>query len=451
MINKSELQSLITTDFIDEIFQKATQSSFVMANATRLPNMTGSKTEINILSELPMAYWTNYDTEHRRLSKLALEGKTIMAQEMNVIVPISLIASQDAKNGGNLRQLIIDRGAEAFGKKFDQAVLTGFDKPRYFREGVIPSAIAVGATVTQTGSLYSAISDAMAFVENSDYEPSAIVGGLGLKAAFRNMLDSSGRPITGTEVDSLPKTYLKNGSWDKKMAKLLVGDFKQIYYSVRQEIEVEVWTEATIKDPDRIDSNGKPVEYNLAQQRMIAIMMTMRLGWEIPNPISIETESNNPVNYFPFAIVAPTDATIPNNLTLSVTIKKDETNVVEGADVFIGGNKRVTDATGVASIKVQPNKAYQISVWAEGYKKYDYEVFIENEDKEITLTLTEYARYYGISTENPDAKTVNVPESLVQTSTTIDVTEKGNGTNAPVKTGTKSTSTKEEQPTKEEN
>lgn len=434
MINKEQLQALMTPDFIDGIFQKATESSFVMKNATRLPNMTGARTEINILSELPMAYWTNYDTEHRRLSQLALEGKTIIAQEMNVIVPISIIALNDAKNGGNLKQLIIDRCAEAFGKKFDQAVITGADKPRYFREGIIPSAIAVNASVTETGTLYQAVSDAMALVEESDYEPSAIIGGLNLKAAFRNMLDTNGRPITGTEIDSLPKAYLKNGSWDKKLAKLVVGDFKQVYYAVRQEIETDILTEATIKDPNHVDSNGNPIEYNLAQQRMIAIMMTMRLGWEIPNPVSIETESNNPVNYFPFAIVAPTGSTIPNTQTLNVKVTSNGTNPIEGADVFIGGNKRVTDATGKASIKVQPNTAYQITVWAEGYKKYDYEAFVESAEKTVTLTLTEVPRYYGISKQNPDTTEVEVPETLVQSSTKKKVEKEGIGTDAPVKT-----------------
>ncbi len=433
MINKEQLQALMTPDFINGIFQKATESSFVMKNATRLPNMTGARTEINILSELPMAYWTNYDTEHRRLSQLALEGKTIIAQEMNVIVPISIIALNDAKNGGNLKQLIIDRCAEAFGKKFDQAVITGADKPRYFREGIIPSAIAVNASVTESNSLYQAVSDAMALVEESDYEPSAIIGGLNLKSAFRNMLDSNGRPITGTEIDSLPKTYLKNGSWDKKMAKLVVGDFKQVYYAVRQEIETDILTEATIKDPNHVDSNGNPIEYNLAQQRMIAIMMTMRLGWEIPNPVSIETESNNPVNYFPFAIVAPTASTIPNTQTLNVKVTTNGTDPIEGADVFIGGNKRVTDATGKASIKVQPNTAYQITVWAEGYKKYDYEAFVESTEKTVTLTLTEVPRYYGISKKNPDTTEVEVPESLVQTSTKKKVEKEGIGTDAPTK------------------
>ncbi len=444
MINKAQIQPLINPEFINDIFQKAAKSSFVMANATRLPNMTGSTSELTILNELPVAYWTDYDTEHRRLTKLSLAGKTIVAKEAHVLVPLSIIAINDAKNGGNIRQLIIDRGGEAIGKLFDQAVIIGKNKPRGFREGVVPSAIAVGATVTQSGSLYTAVSDAMALVEASDYEPNGIVGGLGLKAAFRNMLDTSGRPITGTEVDSLPKTFLNNGSWDKNVASLIVGDWKQVYYSVRQEMEVDVFTEATIKDPNFVDSNGNPIEYNLAQERMIAIMLTMRIGWEIPNPISIETESNNPVNYFPFAIVAPTGATVPNNLTLTVNVTSDGNTAVQGADVFIGGNKRVTDATGKATIKVQPNTNYSVSIYADGYAKYNYETYIESENKEISLTLTEFPRYYGISKEDPNTKVLNVPEGLVQTSTDMDVTKDGKGTDAPTKAKTSEQSNSKE-------
>ncbi len=435
MINNEQLQSLFTPDYVSGIFQKATESSFVLKNATRLQDMTGKTMELNILSELPTAYWTDYDIEHRRLTKMALEGKTIVAKEAHVLVPIAKTALADAKT--DIESILKERAAEAIGQLIDEAVILGRNKPRSFREGVVPSAIAVGATVTQTGSLYEAIDKAMSFVEESDYEPNGVVGGLGLKSAFRNMLDKSGQPITGTEIDSIQKSFLKNGAWDKKVAKLIVGDWKQVYYSVRQEMEVEVFTEATIEDPNRIDSNGKPVTYNLAQQRMIAIMLTMRLGWEIPNPISIETESNNPVNYFPFAIVAPTDATIPNNLTLTLKVTTDGTTPVAGANVYVGGIKRVSDETGAISVKVQPKTSYTVDVWANGYFAHSQEIAISSADKEVTLTLTEYPRYYGISSANPDAKTVDVPETLKQTSTTIDVSKEGNGTDAPTKAKSK--------------
>ncbi len=431
MINNEQLQALFTPDYVSGIFQKATKSSFVMANATRLRNMTGKTMELNILSELPMAYWTDYDIEHRKLTQLSLQGKTIIAKEIAVLVPISKIAIAD--QSVDIEALVQDKAAEAVGKVIDETIVFGKNKPRGFREGVVPTAIAVGATVTQNGTLYEAIDKAMSYVEESDYEPNGIVGGLGLKSAFRNMTDTTGQPITGTEIDSMPKTFLNNGAWDKKVAKLIVGDWKQVYYSIRQEMEVEVFTEATIKDPTRIDSNGNPIEYNLAQQRMIAIMLTMRLGWEIPNPISVETETNNPINYFPFAIVASTGSTVPNSLTLTLKVTSDGTTPIAGADVFVGGIKRVSDETGSINVKVQPKTSYPVDVWADGYFKHSQEVAIASADKEVTLSMKEYPRYYGLSKDDIDVKEVAVPESLRQTSTDKDVKEIGKGTDSPTK------------------
>lgn len=430
MIDNATLQTLFTPDYVSGIFQKATESSFVMKNATRLQDMTGKTMELNILSELPTAYWTDYDIEHRRLSKMGLEGKTIVAKEMHVLVPISKTAIADAKI--DIQTLIKDRSAEAIGQLFDEAVILGRNKPRQFREGVVPSAIAVGASVTQTGTLYEAIDKAMEKVEVSDYEPNGIVGGLGLKSAFRNMLDQSGQPIKGTEIDSIQKTYLKNGAWDKKIAKLIVGDWKQVYYSVRQEMEVEVFDQATIKDPNRIDTNGNPVEYNLAQQRMIAIMLTMRIGWEIPNPVSIETATNNPENYFPFAIVAPEDATVPNNQTLTLTITSDGTTAVAGADVFVGGIKKITNESGKITVAVQPNASYTVDVFAEGYFKHTQEVEMGATYKELTITLKEFPRYYGISAAEENVTTLETPTSLKQTSTQKSVTKEGKGSDSVV-------------------
>ena len=120
---------------------------------------------------------------------------------------------------------------------------------------------------------------------------------VGLKSKFRTMLDTTGQPIKGTEIDALSKAYVDNGSWDKTKAEMIVGDFSNAVYSIRQDVTYKVLTEAVIQDP-----SDDSILYNLAQQDMVALRCVMRLGWEVPNPVNALDESET---RFPFAAIIP--------------------------------------------------------------------------------------------------------------------------------------------------
>ena len=60
----------------------------------------------------------------------------------------------------------------------------------------------------------------------------------------------------------------------------------------------KVLTEATIVDP-----SSRSVIYSLAQQDMVALRAVMRLGWEIPNPVSAYRDTLD--DYSPFAVYLP--------------------------------------------------------------------------------------------------------------------------------------------------
>ena len=137
----------------------------------------------------------------------------------------------------------------------------------------------------------------MTKVEESGYNVTGLLGGVGLKGKFRMLTDTTGQPIKGTEIDSLPKAFLDNGAWDKTKSVLIAGDFSQAVYAIRQDVTYKVLTEAVIQDP----SNGD-ILYNLAQDDMVALRVVMRLGWEIPNPVNALNETTK---RFPFANLKP--------------------------------------------------------------------------------------------------------------------------------------------------
>ena len=296
-IDKTNVEALIDTQVANEIFEGVVRESKALSMFRRLPNMTSDKTKLRVLDSLPIAYFVDESTNNGRknLTKMAWDKKYINAAELAVIVPIKENELNDASI--DIWAEVKPRIVEAFGKKIDNAIFNGTDKPADWRAGLIPSIVTAGAEVTEGDNLYSDINDVMTKVEESGYNVTGLLGGVGLKGKFRMLTDTTGQPIKGTEIDSLPKAFLDNGAWDKTKSVLIAGDFSQAVYAIRQDVTYKVLTEAVIQDPSSGD-----ILYNLAQDDMVALRVVMRLGWEIPNPVNALNET---AKRFPFANLKP--------------------------------------------------------------------------------------------------------------------------------------------------
>lgn len=296
-IDKTNVEALIDTQVANEIFEGVVKESKALSMFRRLPNMTSDKTKLRVLDSLPIAYFVDESTNNGRknLTKMAWDKKYINAAELAVIVPIKENVLNDTSI--DIWAEVKPRVVEAFGKKIDNAIFNGTDKPADWRAGLIPSIVTAGAEVTEGDNLYSDINDVMTKVEESGYNVTGLLGGVGLKGKFRMLTDTTGQPIKGTEIDSLPKAFLDNGAWDKTKSILIAGDFSQAVYAIRQDVTYKVLTEAVIQDPSSGD-----ILYNLAQDDMVALRVVMRLGWEIPNPVNALNET---ATRFPFANLKP--------------------------------------------------------------------------------------------------------------------------------------------------
>lgn len=296
-IDKTNVEALIDIQVANEIFEGVVRESKALSMFRRLPNMTSDKTKLRVLDSLPIAYFVDESTNNGRknLTKMAWDKKYINAAELAVIVPIKENVLNDTSI--DIWSEVKPRIVEAFGKKIDNAIFNGTDKPADWRAGLIPSIVTAGAEVTEGDNLYSDINDVMTKVEESGYNVTGLLGGVGLKGKFRMLTDTTGQPIKGTEIDSLPKAFLDNGAWDKTKSILIAGDFSQAVYAIRQDVTYKVLTEAVIQDPSSGD-----ILYNLAQDDMVALRVVMRLGWEIPNPVNALNET---ATRFPFANLKP--------------------------------------------------------------------------------------------------------------------------------------------------
>lgn len=388
-ITRQDAEALIEVQAIKEIMEGTIKQSKALQMFRRLPNMTSNKTKMRVLDALPLAYWQESDTARKKLTKVAWDNKYINAEELAVIVPIAENVLADADY--DIWAEVKPRLQEAFAKKIDQAIFTGVDKPRGFRADLLTSVLNAGASITPgTDTLYKSINDAMVKVEESGYNVSGVLGGVGLKGKFRMMLDTTGQPIRGTEIDSLNKAYIDNGAWDNTKAQLIVGDFSQAVYSIRQDITYKLLDQAVIQDP----STGEII-YNLAQQDMVALRVTMRLGWEIPNPINA-LEDDESVR-FPFAVVLP-GSYEEGRVNVTFTVKDQNNSYIKDAKVNFNGQVKYTNASGQAVFKSETNQEGIYRVTAENMKKPVEDVVAvvsSNVSKNVTLAMNESGQVSG--------------------------------------------------------
>lgn len=379
MITRQNAEALFSEDLVTEIIEGVTKQSAALRMFRKLPNMSSAIMRMRVLDALPVAYWVNEGTNNGRknLTEAAWANKYIVPAEIAVIVPIKEDVLDDANIDiwGEIRPRLV----EAIGKKIDQAIFVGVDKPASWRADLLSSIAQAGAYVPQASgtTLYSAINDAMVKVEESGYNVTGVIGGVDVKGKFRMMLDAAGQPIRGTEIDELPKSYIDNGAWDKTKAQLVVGDFTQAVYSIRQDITYKVLDQAVIQDPSTGD-----ILYNLAQEDMVALRVVMRLGWEIPNPINALQDDESV--RFPFAAVQAASALTTNTTTFTIT-NDGSTGYVEGARVSFGGMVGKTNASGVAAFKAQ-NGVYQYKITANGYQTYTGSVTVDGTEA-VPVTL----------------------------------------------------------------
>lgn len=298
VIARTDVDSLIETQVAQEIFEGVIKDSKALSMFRRLPNMTSDKTKLRVLDSLPVAYFVDETTNNGRknTTKMAWDKKFINAAELAVIVPIKENVLNDTSI--DIWAEVRPRIVEAFAKKIDNAMFFGVDKPSDWRAGLVPSVIAAGAEVDETGRLYSDINDVMTKVEESGYEVNGILGGVGLKGKFRMMTDTTGQPLNTTEIGSIRRAFMDNGVWDKTTSTLIAGDFSQAVYAIRQDVTYKILDQAVIQDTDG------SILYNLAQDDMVALRVVMRLGWEIPNPVNALNET---ATRFPFASLKPAE------------------------------------------------------------------------------------------------------------------------------------------------
>ena len=277
-IERDNLAGMIPEPVTREIFQGVVEQSAVLRVGRKLPNMTSKTQTINVLDMLPIAYWVDGDMGFKQTAAQAWEKKKLHAEELAVIIPIpeAVLADTNYDIWAEVKPRIV----EAMGRRVDEAILFGTGKPSTWRKGIVQTAAEAGTTVTATSDLFADImgpGGLIAKVEDNGYLPTRILSAISMRSRLRALTDQVGHPLFMHSMQGAAQYDL---------------DGIHVTY--------KVLTEATIVDP-----TTREVVYSLAQQDMVALRAVMRMGWEIPNPVSAYRSDLQ--SYSPFAVYVPGD------------------------------------------------------------------------------------------------------------------------------------------------
>jgi HK97 family phage major capsid protein len=283
------------------------QPSVVLALSRRIP-MTAKQARMPVLSVLPTAYWVNGDTGLKQTTEANWDNTFINVEELAAIVPIpeAVIEDADMDIDALIRPLIVN----AIGRVFDQAVLFGVNKPASFPNDIVTDAVAAGNTVTRgtatqaNGGLEADLNTLVGTVEADGYSPTAAVGRTSIRPLLRARYATTGEDVGGNvNINQVWGIPLRSGpdalpgGWPAAATnspEMIVGDWNQSLVGIRRDMSFKVITEGVITDA------GGLIIYNLPQQDMIALRVTFRVGWAVPNPINYETSA---ATRYPFGVL----------------------------------------------------------------------------------------------------------------------------------------------------
>lgn len=328
IVTRSGVSNLIPTEYAKEIIQTAVEGSFCLPKMTRLNDMPTKIRQLPIMSLYPTAYFLATEAGDdsgasmadglKKTTKQNWSYSTITAEELAVIVPIPAAVIDDAAGGGyDIWGEVAPRLAEAIAKTIDAAIIHGTNKPTSWPNGIVTDATSKSQKIDKSDSIGSGktfpdLADAIlgenglyALVEADGYDVNGVVGALSQKAALRGLRDANGQFLLQPDMTSptkfslagVPVSFPKNGALDSSAALLIAGDWAKAVYSWRQDIEYKIFDTGVITD-----ASGNVV-FNLLQQDMLAMRVTCRLGWALPNPENqIQTTD---ASRYPFSILVP--------------------------------------------------------------------------------------------------------------------------------------------------
>ena len=278
--------------------------------------MKRAQQRIPVMSQLPVAYWIAgasldaRDIGMKQTTTLAWDNVYLNAEEMAVIVPIAknLLEDMDYDFWTQVKPKV----TEAFGVALDDAVFFGTNAPSTFPPAIVTGANSAGNLVVVSSAVdyLDDINNAMATVEADGFDVTGFWARRQVKAKLRGLRDSQ-KGLLFLGDNSTPNASINTGSLFGEPIifsnagltsfntgasgySMIGGQWDQSMLAVRDDISMEMFDTGVITD------NGSPpvIQYNLMQQDMVALRVTARFAWAIPNPVN--RQQSTKASRYPF-------------------------------------------------------------------------------------------------------------------------------------------------------
>jgi HK97 family phage major capsid protein len=267
--------------------------------------MKRAQQRIPVMSQLPIAYWVTgasldaRDIGMKQTTSLQWDNVYLNAEEMAVIVPIAknLLDDMDYDFWSQTKPKI----TEAFGVALDDAVFFGTNAPTTFPPSIVSGANSAGNLVvagTSTVDFLDDVNNAMATVEADGFDVTGFWARRQVRAKLRGMRDTQ-KGLLFIGDNSTPNAAINTGTLfgepivfsNAGLASfntgasgysMIGGEWDQSMLAIREDISMEMFDTGVITD------NGSPpvIQFNLLQQDMVALRVTARFAWAIPNPVN---------------------------------------------------------------------------------------------------------------------------------------------------------------------
>lgn len=303
IVSRSNVQSLIPEEVASGIIESATVASAALSLFPRV-QMSTNQTRMPALAALPTAYFVSGDTGLKQTTEMAWENKFLNVEEIAAIVPIPEAVLDDSSF--DVWGAIQPRLAESIGRAIDAAIFFGTNKPASWPTDVVAACTAAsntyarGTNAAAAGGIAEDLNQVMAKVEADGFDVNGWVSKTTFKARLRGARATDGQKlldVSNNTIEGSPVYYVMPGLWPSGAgaAEVITGDWSNMIFGVRQDITYKILDQAVIQD------SAGAIQYNLAQQDMVALRVVFRCAWEVANPLNYENTSE--ASRYPFAIL----------------------------------------------------------------------------------------------------------------------------------------------------
>ena len=294
IISRTDAAALIPETVSSDLLTNLANNS-VALNVFRKIRMGSAQTRMPVISALPTAYFVNGDTGLKQTTEVNWDNKYLNVEELATIVPIPEAVMDDTNFDvwGTVRPLI----EQAIGRALDAAVFFGTNKPASWPTAIVTAAVAAGNVVARgtnaaaTGGIAGDISDLFATLEADGFNPDAVVSNTTTRGRLRQARASTGEQlaeVTGMvnmdQVFGVPVTYPMAGQWPTGLsaAEMVAMQRDNFILGLRQDFTYKVLDQAVIQD------GAGAIQFNLAQQDMVALRVVFRVAFQVANVLNYQ-------------------------------------------------------------------------------------------------------------------------------------------------------------------